>query len=85
MECPVLFSGPTLFISLSLPLTKKKVLIRRLELAFGPGRYPIKSVYRWSDSTVAPNWITGVGSYKQFVANGLLKRFQGLDRMETRG
>ena len=35
-------------------------------------RYVVRSVYGWTDSTVVLHWITGQGSYKQFVANRVL-------------
>ena len=31
--------------------------------------YVVRSVYRWTDSTVVLHWIAGQGSYKQFVSN----------------
>ena len=32
-------------------------------------RYVVSSAYGWTHSTVVLHWITGQGSYKQFVAN----------------
>ena len=31
--------------------------------------FPIRSVYGWLDSSVAPHWIKGGENYKQFVGN----------------
>ena len=35
--------------------------------------YPLNSVHGWIDSTVALHWISGGGTYKQFVANRVRK------------
>ena len=31
--------------------------------------YVVRSVYGWTDRTVVLHWMTGKGSYKQFLAN----------------
>ena len=36
----------------------------------------MRSVYGWTDSTVVLHWITGQGSYKQFVANRVLNQIK---------
>ena len=65
-------------------LAKKNLTIPRLELVAAHMAanlvenvraaiegYPVNSVYGWIDSTVALHWISGGGTYKQFVANSL--------------
>ena len=62
-------------------LAKKNLTIPRLELVAAHMAanlvenvraaiegYPVKSVHGWIDSTVALHWISGGGTYKQFVA-----------------
>ena len=34
--------------------------------------YVVRSVYGWTDRTVVLQWMTGKGSYKQFLANRVL-------------
>ena len=63
-------------------LAKKGLTTPRLELVAGHMAtnlvdnvkealqgFPIRSVYGWLDSSVAPHWIKGGGNYKQFVRN----------------
>ena len=67
-------------------LAKKNLTIPRLELVAAHMAanlvenvratiegYPVNSVHGWIDSTVALQWISGGGTYKQFVANRVRK------------
>lgn len=71
---PTRFTCHRLRVSLGRVLFQRglqfRVSIQRQRI---PGRFPVRKVYSWLDSTVGLHWLRGNGEYKQFVGDGAKK------------